>query len=74
MCFATAIGDIKIKNFLPQSMVLAILKDVLYVPGLGQNLFSVTRATFQQNLLFQADHTACSIIKDNIVIMMEHLI
>ena len=73
--YATGVGDIRIKIQIPnQQPQLAFLRDVLYVLGLRQNLFSTTRASQLYKFSFHGDDTGCKLTSCNQIIMVGKMV
>ena len=66
--FVEGIGDIPIEIYIRNQWERGMLTDVLYVPTLHRNLFSVSSAAFK-NVDTLYTKTCCQMLADGIVLM-----
>lgn len=68
-CFVAGTGHIKILIQLPNKTEIAMLENVLYVPGFGCNLFSVTLVARKYDIHFVGKQNTCDLIQNGELVM-----
>ena len=70
--YAAGIGDIVINRLLNNKWKLGYLERVLYIPGLANNLFCVTRAA-QKGIETTCTSTSCIMLRAGLPVLEAHL-
>jgi hypothetical protein len=72
--FVKGTGNIKILVQLPDRTEIHLLKQVLYIPDFGRNLFSLTKVAQQQKIFTLCRDKTCELLLNNDLIMTGRMI